>query len=70
MTIPIGLTDRQLRLVETAARAVPVRRRDEFLQAVAKHLTSEPSDAAVAAAVNAQHDRTSHHFLLDSKFGK
>jgi hypothetical protein len=33
---PIGLTDRQLRLVEQAAKAVPVRKRSEFLQQVAK----------------------------------
>jgi hypothetical protein len=57
MTIPIGLTDCQLRLVESAAKAVPVRKRSEFLQQVAKHLTAEPSDAAVAAVINAMMDR-------------
>jgi hypothetical protein len=68
---PLALTDRQLRLVQMAACAVPVPKRDEFLQKVAKHLTSDPSDAAVAAVVNAMLDRiTSHHFLFDSKFGK
>jgi hypothetical protein len=54
----LALTDRQLALVRHAARAVPVARREEFLQNVARHLIAEPSDAAVAAAVNAQLDLT------------
>jgi hypothetical protein len=68
---PLSLTDRQLRYLQNAARAVPVRQRDAFLQSVAKHLASEPSDLAVMACVNAMLDRTSHHFLNDSlsKFG-
>jgi hypothetical protein len=53
---PLALTDRQLRLIETAARAVPVAQRDTFLRKVAAHLTSEPSDHAVMAAINAQYD--------------
>jgi hypothetical protein len=56
MTRPLSLTDRQMRLVQNAAKAVPVDRRDEFLQRLAKHLTPEPSDAAVVAALNAQLD--------------
>jgi hypothetical protein len=69
---PLALTDRQLRLIETAARAVPVRKRDEFLRKVASHLTSEPSDHAVQSAVNLQLDLIQHHFLNDSlkKFGE
>jgi hypothetical protein len=68
---PLSLSDRQLRLVQTAAKAVPVSRRDEFLQKLAAHLTSEPSDAAVQAATQrangADRASRSHHF---SNFGK
>jgi hypothetical protein len=57
MTVmPIALSDKQLALIRHAARAVPVNRRDAFLQALARQLTSEPSDAAVQAALNAQLD--------------
>ena len=60
-----------MRFVQTAAKAVPVSRRDEFLQKLAAHLTSEPGDAAVQAALNAQMDRIGHHDLTDfSNFGK
>ena len=34
----LALTDQQLRLVERAARSLPVARRDSFLQAVAAQL--------------------------------
>jgi hypothetical protein len=54
--MPLRLTDRQMRLVQSAARAVPMGRRDELLRRLARHLTSEPSDAAVLAALNAQLD--------------
>ena len=72
MPKPLSLTDRQLRLVQTAARAVPVAQRDTFLRKVAAHLTSEPSDHAVQSAVNSQLDLIQHHFLNDSlkKFGE
>jgi hypothetical protein len=63
---PLALTDRQLRLVQTAARAVPVAQRDTFLRKVAAHLTSEPSDHAVQSAVNSQLDLIQHNFLNDS----
>ena len=63
---PLALTDKQMRLVQNAAQAVPVRRRDEFLQRLAAQLTSEPSDAAVQAALNAQLDALTHVFLCDS----
>jgi hypothetical protein len=67
MTKPLSLSDRQLRLVQQAAKAVPVNRRDDFLQKLAAHLTSEPSDAAVQAALNAQMDRIGHRDLRDCK---
>jgi hypothetical protein len=57
---PLSLTDRQMRLVQNAARAVPINRRDEFLQRIAQHLTPAPTDAAVAAALNAQLDALTH----------
>jgi len=63
---PLALTDRQLRLVQNAAQALPVQRRDEFLQRLAAQLTSEPPDAAVQAALNAQLDALTHVFLCDS----
>jgi hypothetical protein len=62
---PLSLSDRQLALVTAAAKAVPVRQRSEFLQAVARHLTSQPSDAAVQSAVNAQLDALPR-YLCDS----
>jgi hypothetical protein len=63
---PLALTDRQMRLVRHAAQAVPVQRRAEFLQRLAAHLTSRPTDAAVQAALNAQLDALHHTFLCDS----
>jgi hypothetical protein len=61
---PIGLTDKQMRFLQNAIRAVPPRQREQFMTAVAKHLTAEPSDDALASAVNAQMDLlTSSHFL-------
>lgn len=56
MNKALSLSDRQLRLVQSAAKAIPAGRRDEFLQKVAAHLLPEPSDAAVSAALNAQMD--------------
>jgi hypothetical protein len=56
---PLRLTDRQMWLVQNAAKAVPVKMRDEFLARLARHLLPEPSDAAVAAAINAQLDMLS-----------
>ena len=54
---PIGLTDRQLRLLQSAVRSVPQKQREKFVTDVAKHLSSEPSDAAVQSAINAMLDR-------------
>ncbi len=64
---PVSLSDRQLRLVMNASKAVPIQRRQEFLESVAKHLTSEPTNAAITAVVNAQSDRLPRIFLCDSK---
>jgi hypothetical protein len=69
MNKPLSLSDRQLKLIKDAARAVPLARRDEFLQRVARYLTHEPTYTAVIAAVNAQLDLISHHFLCDTQFG-
>jgi hypothetical protein len=60
---PLSLSDRQMHLPRTAAKAVPVEKRDEFLQTVSKHLFGEPSDSALVAALNAQLDRLSHAYL-------
>ena len=54
--MPLSLSDRQLRLLQNAARSVPVDRRDAFVRGVASHLCNEPSDIAVEAAINAQLD--------------
>jgi len=62
---PLALSDRQLQLVTSAAKAVPVRQRSDFLQAIANHLASEPTDAAVLAVVNSQLDLLPR-FLCDS----
>ncbi len=67
MSKPLSLSDRQLRLIQEAAKAVPVPRRDDFLQKVTAQLCAEPTDQAVLAAVNAQLDLLSHrYFLCDS----
>jgi len=57
---PLALTDRQLNLLKNAAKAVPPRQREEFLQTVSRHLFGEPSDNALVAALNAQLDRLNH----------
>ncbi len=50
----LSLTDAQLALIHSAAGCVPVERRSEFLQRVAAHLGTQPSDEAVQAAIDAQ----------------
>jgi hypothetical protein len=62
---PLSLTDRKMQLLRGTASALPLDQRDGFLQNVASHLTGEPSDAAVQAAVNATLDRTPV-FLCDA----
>ena len=66
---PLSLSDRQLHLLQNAARAVPSASREMFLADVAKHLTPEPSDAAVQSAINAMLDRlpSGHFFMTDAK---
>jgi hypothetical protein len=64
---PLSLSDRQLHLLQSAAKGVPVARRELFLQSVARHLTAEPTDEAVIAALNAQLDRLPRFFSCDSK---
>ncbi len=64
---PGSLSDRQLRLVLNASKAVPIQQRESFLQKVVDHLSAEPTDAAVIAALNAQLDRLPRFFLCDAK---
>jgi hypothetical protein len=65
LTRPLALTDRQMRFVTSAAKAVPIKRRNEFLQGLARHLTPAPSDAAVQAALNVQMDLLATQFELE-----
>jgi hypothetical protein len=58
----VSLSDRQLRLVMQHAAGLPLALRDRFLQRIADHLRGEPSDSAVAAAVNAALDSV-HAFM-------
>jgi len=60
----LALTEDQMRLVERAARGLAVEARDGFLKTVADHLTGDPSDDAVVAAVNVALDRLAL-FLCD-----
>jgi hypothetical protein len=53
----LALTDYQLRAVQHAAAALPVAARSEFLVQIARHLSGEPSDLAVQAAINLVLDR-------------
>jgi hypothetical protein len=66
MKRPLALSDRQLRFVRAAASALPLDQRDGFLQNVASHLTSEPSNDAVQAAINIALNRTPV-FLCDAQ---
>jgi hypothetical protein len=53
----VAFTDFQLRLVERAARSLPIEARDAFLKSVADRLSGDPSDAAVNSAINVALDR-------------
>jgi hypothetical protein len=52
----LALSDKQLALLQRAAASLPVAERDHFLQSVAAHLTGQPTDDAVIAAINAALD--------------
>jgi hypothetical protein len=56
MTRP-HLSDRQLRLVQSAAASLPVQRRDIFLKQIADSLRGAPSDSAVVQVINLALDR-------------
>ncbi len=64
---PLSLTDRQMRLVQSAAASVPVDQRDAFLQSVARRLCAEPSDVAVSIAVNAALDLVPSRLFLEQE---
>jgi hypothetical protein len=52
----IVLSKKQSRLIQNALKLMPAECRDDFTQKVTAHLTENPSDEAVLAAVNAQMD--------------
>ena len=65
--VPPWLATRMASLGAVIAQAIAYHYgRDEFLQRLAAQLTSEPTDAAVSAALNAQLDALTHVFLCDS----
>jgi hypothetical protein len=51
----LALSDKQLALLQRAA-PLPVGERDHFLQSAAAHLSGQPTDDAVIAAINAALD--------------
>ena len=53
----VSLSDRQLKLVQEHAAALPVQLRDRYLREIADRLCEEPSDAAVVEAINIALDR-------------
>ncbi len=52
----LALSNKQLALLQRAAASLPVGERDHFLQSVAAHLSGQPTDDAVIAAINAALD--------------
>jgi hypothetical protein len=52
----LALSDKQRALLQRAAASLPVEERDHFLQSVATHLSGQPTDDAVIAAINAALD--------------
>ena len=52
----LALSDKQLGLLQRAAALLPVGERDHFLRSVAAHLSCQPTDDAVVAAINAALD--------------
>ena len=53
----VSLSDRQLKLVHQHAAALPQQLRDHYLRSIADQLRGEPSDSAVAQAINLALDR-------------
>ena len=53
----VALSARQQRMVSAHAASLPVSSRDCFLRSIADSLRGEPSDSAVAQAVNIALDR-------------
>ena len=53
----VALSDRQQRMVQQHAASLPVVARDYFLRSIADSLRGEPSDTAVAEAINVALDR-------------
>ena len=53
----LSLSDRQLKMVQQHAAALPVQLRDHYLRSIADQLRGEPSDPAVAQAINLALDR-------------
>ena len=52
----LALSDKQLALLQRAAASLPVGERDNFLRSIAAHLSGQPTDDAVTAAINAALD--------------
>jgi len=52
----VRLTAGQMRMIERAARALPLRDRAVFMHSVVTHLAGEPSSDAVTAAINGAMD--------------
>ena len=53
----LALSDAGLKLIERAARSLPVDRRDEFLRDVADRLGEAPTMLAIEAAIGAFFER-------------
>ena len=67
MTRPhcLALSDRQLKLVQQHAAALPQQLRDHYLRSIADQLRGEPTNSAVAQAINLALDRV-HAFVNSS----
>lgn len=57
MYAPVSFSDAQMREIKRHAKALPVEKREIFLQTIADNLTGEVSDAAVWIAINNSLDR-------------
>ena len=63
---PVSFTDRQILMVQKAAKAIPHDQREMFLAALAASLTGEVSDHAVSVALNVQMNRLVPAYLEPS----